>query len=152
MRSILSARRCGASLWIALAFVLLAPTALAVDLLPTEIRFGDTEARVLVRSAGGAVRIETEPSVLAAPAPPGGAPAEFVPTPRAFEAAHEWRGIDGMVEIVLKRPSGSGPVDIVIEDDARTGVWLEWPAAQRQVPLPVALLLLSLSLVARLRR
>lgn len=112
---------------------LLAPSALAVDLLPTEVRFGETEARILVRGAEGSVALRTEPTILAAAAPPGGEPGEFVPTPRVLEANHTWRGIDRMVELVLRRDDARMPIDVMIQDASNAGVWLEWPGAARSI-------------------
>lgn len=117
----------------------LAPSALAVDILPSEVRFGETEGRLLVRSATGAVSVRTEPSVLAGGAAPGDKPTDLARTPRALEATHVWRGIDGIVEIVLQRKDPGVAIDVIVEDAANAGVWVEWPARERDVPAPASL-------------
>lgn len=124
------------ALALAPALALLPGTALAVDLLPTEVSFDDTEARILVRSQEGSVRVETTPVVMAAASAPGTDAGEFAPTPRVLAADRTWHGLDGVVVVVLKRAEAKQAVDVVIEDGSQTGVWLDWPAAHRRVPAP----------------
>lgn len=131
-----------------LALLLATPAAAAVDLLPTEVAFGRDEARLLVRSSTGGVHVRTEPSVLAAGVAPGETPEELSPTPLAIEATHVWRGIDGIVELVLRRDDATSPVDIIVEDGTSTGVWLEWPAERRVPAVGVSVLLSTLGMVA----
>ena len=135
--------------------VLAGPTAAAVDVLPAEIHFGATEARVLVRSATGAVFVNATPSVLAGGAAPGGAPDEMGPTPRAIEANATWHGIDAIVELVLRRDDAHSAVDVAIDDGAHAGVWLEWSAVSRSVPgqsVPAFALGIALAVFGSTRR
>lgn len=118
----------------AMLFVLLAPAASAMDVLPAEIRLDAVEARILVRSSGGSVRVETSPSVLVAASAPDGPPEGFAPSPRVLAANATWRGLDGIVVVVLRRADPAEPVDVTIEDSSRTGVSLEWPPAGRATP------------------
>lgn len=137
---------------LALALVCLAPAALALDVLPTEIRFDALEARILVRSVAGSVRIETDPVVLAARADPGGVQDPFAPTPRVLAANATWHGLDGILVLVLARTDEDRPVDVIVEDGSRTGVLLEWPAVDaRGIPLGAPAAIAAL-LAAALRK
>lgn len=127
---------------LALFLLALAPCASAVDLLPTEVSFGKDEARLLVRSSTGSVQLTAEPSVRAGGAEPGGVAHELASTPLTLEATYVWRGIDGIVEVVLQRDDPRVAIDIIIEDGANTGVWVEWPAERRAIPGVSALLVL----------
>ncbi|HVM45990.1 MAG TPA: hypothetical protein VM582_08660 [Candidatus Thermoplasmatota archaeon] len=124
------------------ALLALAPPAAAVDLLASEARLGEHEARLLVRSPTGSVNVRTEPAVLVGGARPGGAPGELAPAPVALRASHVWHGLDGVVEVVLVRERAGETVDVVLEDGATAGLWVEWGAAvaaTRPVPGPSAL-------------
>lgn len=130
---------------LALLLIALVPSAGAVDLLPSEVRFGEVEARLLVRSLGANVTIATEPGVIGAGVDPGSEPVSLAPTPLTLSALYVWRGIDGIVEIVLRREDPGRQIDIIVEDGRSAGLWLEWPAARRSIPFPSALLLLPLA-------
>lgn len=113
-----------------LALALLAPGAVAADLLPTEAVLGEGEARFVVRSASGEVVVRTEPPVLAAAA----GEEVFDLTPRTLRSTGLWRGMEGVVEVVLRRDDPTTPVDVILEDGSTTGVWVEWPARPAQTP------------------
>lgn len=131
-----------------LALVLLAPTAAAMDLLPSEIRLGATEARILVRSGEGAVRVDSTPSILAAPAAPEGDPGEFAPTPRVLDATATWRGLEGILVVVLRRADPAEVVDVTIQDGTNTGVSLEWPAQTARTPVAPWMAMAAIALAA----
>lgn len=135
---------------LALALVALAliPTATALDVLPSEARFGPNEGRLIVRSARGSVEVRTEPSILVAGATPGAEPDEFAATPRDLATDRTWRGLDGIVEIVLRREDPRAPVDIIVEDGAGAGAWIEWPAEARETPVHGSLAIPVLVLMA----
>jgi len=124
------------ALALALALALAPPVASALDVLPAEAHLSDIEARILVRSRDGDVRVETDPPTLAAASAPVGEPGEFGATPRVLPAEHTWHGLDRVVVVVLRRDTPKEHVDIVIEDGTQTGAWLEWPAAKRGAPGP----------------
>lgn len=128
--------------------IALVPTALAVDVLPEEASLGDTEARILVRTRDGKVHVEAQPPVLAAASAPEGEPGAFEATPRAIEAAHTWHGLDGIVVVVLRRDSSRDAVEIVIDDASQTGIWLDWPPAERRVPFPAVAAILLVVIAA----
>lgn len=128
--------------------LLLVPFAAAVDLLPAEARLGPTEARLIARSGSGLLTVRTEPGVLVGGAAPGGEPAPLAPAPRELQAIHTWRGLDGIVEIVLRREDVHESVDVIVEDGGSAGVWVEWPAA-RTIPAPHALAALVIGLALR---
>ena len=147
-------------LLVAVLAVALAPRAAALDVLPSESRLGDTEARILVRAAGGEVTVRAEPPVLAGVEGSD----DRAPTPRTLRATGNWRGMEGIVIVELERADASVPVEIVLEDGAggagrAAGAWIEWPgasvavaSAHRQVPgglVPVALALLGAALMRR---
>ena len=133
---------------VALALALI-PHAGAVDLLPTQVVLGEAEARLLVRSAGGGVRVSAEPPVLAAGVAPGTPADALALTPLAVDASHVWRGLEGVVEIVLRRDDARRSVDIIVEDSANVGVWVEWPPAPRSIPAPVGVSALFLAFLFR---
>lgn len=135
-----------ASTFIALGLL---PGALAVDLLPTEVELGEHEARLLVRSTKGGVRVVTQPPTQAAGVAPGAQAEALSSTPVEIGASFVWRGLEGIVEIVLQRPDASVPVDIVIEDDANVGVWVEWPSAPRAIPPAAPLVGIAVAVLLR---
>lgn len=136
-----------------LLVALAAPTAAAIDVLPSELHLGDVDARILVRSSEGSVRVETEPSILAAATVPGAAETDgYAPTPRVLVANATWRGIDGIVVVALRRADPLKAVDVTIEDGTRTGVSLEWPAATRDAPIPTGLAIVAIAGALALRR
>lgn len=124
--------------------LVLAPSAAAMDVLPTEIRLGAEEARILVRSADGSVRVDAEPSILAAPSAPEGDPGAFAPTPRVLEANATWHGLERILVVVLRRGDPSVAVEVTIEDASRTGISLEWPAERQRAPMPGVALVLAI--------
>lgn len=131
----------------------LTPCAAAVDLLPTQVQLSATEARFVIRSAMGSATVRSTPSVLAAGAPPGGDPAEFAPTPRTLAMQGAWRGIEDVVEVVLRRETSDAQVEILVEDGTGTGVWLDWAPTSRGLPGPgFALLIAAVAAAARTRR
>lgn len=135
---------------LALALALgLVPHAAAVDLLPTQVVLGEDEARLLVRSAGRGVRVSAEPAVLAAGVAPGALAEALAPTPVAVDASYMWRGLEGIVEIVLRRDDARQAVDIIVEDSANVGVWVEWPPAPRAIPAQAGVAALLVALLVR---
>lgn len=146
--------RATALLVLALAAVALLPGAAAVDLLPTEARFGADEARLLLRSSSGDVRVVTDPPVRGAGVAPGAAATELDETPLLVDATHVWRGIEGIVEIVLVRDDPRRGVDIIVEDGSNTGVWVEWPSSPRSLPAlrPVFLVMVCAVVAGAARR
>ena len=117
----------------ALGLLLLAPLATAADLLPTEATLGAHEARLVVHSALGEVTVHAEPPVLA-----GILGDAFAPTPRTLRSPAPWRGMEGVIEVVLRRDDPAQTVEVIVEDRTSTGIWVEWPPAARAVP-PAAL-------------
>ena len=134
--------------WLLLALLVAAfPTARAADLLASEVAWGPEEATLVVRASGPSLRLSAEPAILV-----GLAKGELAATPRELPAEGTWRGMTGVVELVLRRSDPETAVDVVIEDAGGTGLWIEWPAAERATPLPGVLALLGTLAVARLRR
>lgn len=130
------------------ALLLAAPTAVALDALPTYTRLGDEEARVLVRLPhGGRLLVEAAPGVRVGVTEPEGptpeltpAPAEFAVEARAPEAS--WHGLSGTVDVVARRDDPRQAVMLVIRDASGGGTEVEWPAApepRRWLPAPDAL-------------
>lgn len=128
-----------------LAALLLAPVASAADLLPTEVEWGPTHARLVVRAVDGEVVVRAEPPVRVALAHADDA----APTPRTLRASAPWRGMSGVVELVLERDDPTRAVDVVIEDSGTTGVWFEWTAARASPAPAAALAVLALLATAR---
>lgn len=136
---------------VAVLLLCLAPGAVALDLVPTETRLGEHEARLLLRVApGAALDVRADPPVEASWAAPGDAPAAALPTPARLEVrAGAWHGLDGMVEVILRRDDPTQAVALEVEDGSAVGIALDWPAAARDVPLPGALVVAA-ALVALL--
>lgn len=144
-----------------LALVLAAPGALALDVFPGEERWGERDARLLVRMpAGGALRVLAEPPVEVAVVAPGAVPtgwnatpAEYNVTARRGEAA--WHGLPGTVEVLLRRDASAGEVRVTLmEGDEGTGaeyVWAPAPPAKR-TPAPLVLAMGGLLVGATLKR
>ena len=128
---------------LALLLALLAlPGAAAADVLASQEPLGAHEARLLVRTRSGAVRVDAEPPVRVAGVAPGADAAALAETPATLEAPHTWRGIERVVELVLRREDPSVAVALILDEGGNTGVWVEWPAAPRErdaVPSPAAL-------------
>lgn len=127
-----------------------APSALALDVLPEATRLGAHEGLVIVR-ASGTLRVEADAAVEVAVAQ-----GDFVPAPAALDVAGApaWHGLQGAVEVRLRREDASREARIEMDDGA-TGVILEWPAKRRTdgAPMLVALILASgVMLVAPARR
>lgn len=136
----------------AFALALLVPTASAVDLLATDVQLGEHEARFLVRSTAARIDVTTDPPVLVGAARPGGEPEPLAPAPRSLEPRFVWRGIEGVIEIALRRDDPGAAVDVFLEDDTRAGLWLEWPAHEGGRGVPMASVLLAALLAALARR
>lgn len=104
----------------------------------------------MVRSATGRVTVATEPSVLVTS---GFEPDALGPAPRELAAERAWRGWDGVVEVLLRRPDARTPVEIVVEDGVGAGVSVGWPAIDaRDLPLAGGLVAFALVAAALARR
>lgn len=129
-----------------LAVLALAPTAAALDVLPSHASFGDVEARVLVRLAeGGALHLDGSPGLLVGLAHPGAEPTSLAPVPAALEVPlappeSSWHGLVGTVEVVARRPDARQDATLSVRDASGSGASYEWPAAPAaEVPdAPVA--------------
>lgn len=134
-----------------LLVVLLAPVAGAASAYPDGAQWGTSEASLPLRAAGP-LRVQAEPAVEAALAPPGREPAGWQATPATLEAAPgTWRGLEGVSVLWLRRADRESVV-LAITDEAREGIALEWPEP-RSVPAlglgPLALALASASPLVR---
>lgn len=116
-----------------LALPLAAPSAMALDVLPAESRLGDDEARLVVRAEGMLV-VRTEPPILVALAGED----QGALAPRTLAANGSWRGMDGVLELRLRREHAAAAVDVYLEDDAEGGAWIEWPGSASAVSAAAA--------------
>lgn len=127
--------------------LVLAPGALALDVLPTDAVLGDTQARVVVRTRDATLNVSATPPVLA-----GAEGAALGSTPRTVAANGTWHGLEGAVVVVLEREDARTAVDLVIEDGSSVGLSFAWPATSRALPAPPLVGLLGLAALAALGR
>lgn len=124
------------------ALAVAAPSALALDYLPTHATWGATEATLIVRlPQGGTLRVLAE-GADAAISPPGETPTEWRASPATFdvEAAPpeaSWHGLSGTVAVHLRRADASRTIEVELRD-ASGGTQLAWDAqpddAARKTP------------------
>lgn len=116
-------------LFLVVGAVLALPAASALDVLPSEMHLGAKDARILVRAQEDAlVRVVAEPALDVALVAPGLAPVHTQRTPATLSApAGEWHGLEGVVELVLRRDSARRDVSIEIDDGGQAGFLVEWP-------------------------
>ena len=140
------------------AALLLAPTAAALDALPTHVKLGDTEARFLLRQPrGGVVEVEGDGEALVAVSEPEGLPGAFARVPASFTVEarppeRSWHGLTGTFELVARRAEPTQDVRLRVRDAAGGGTEFEWPAApERDVPAGAWVALAALVVVAMAR-